>query len=103
MWMKLTLSPTRLCCASTMSTVGPHVRDLQNRGVANVTISGLPALSASAIDSSCIEHTGVRVQIGSTPCAFVVVGLCDARARLLTTGDGTFASIWNAASTGWLS
>jgi hypothetical protein len=49
--MKRTPSPSkRRRTASTTSTVGPHVRLSQKRGVANATTNGAPASTDSATD-----------------------------------------------------
>src|SRR5439155_12894123 len=91
-WTKFALAPTCFFTLSTMSTLGPHVREVQNLGVAKMTTDGLFVARASAIVISCMEHGGVRVQMGSTPRGFETVGLCEAIARPPTVGEGDLAS-----------
>src|SRR5512132_2717986 len=71
MWMKSTPEPFH-CFATdcTTWTTGPHVRDWQNWGVANVTTNGFFAASAAAtvvFRSSVSGGSAVEIVLGFTP------------------------------------
>src|SRR2546423_11957618 len=72
----------RLRTASTTSTTGPHVRLVQNLGVAKVTTNGTRAASAPAIDERSRSRSGgVRVvRLALLPCVVASVGVREAGA-----------------------
>src|SRR5262245_31224073 len=83
MGMKSTPEPFhRFATLSTMSTSGPHKRDWQNWGVANVTTNGRFAASAAAtvvFRSTVSGGSAVVIVLGFTPG--FSVGLTDGIAR----------------------
>src|SRR3954451_2489246 len=77
--------------AATTSTTGPHVRDVQNFGVANTTTNGLCAAIESATDQRRRSRSGgvrvVSVAMGASPS----FGVSERGAGDPTAGDAVFA------------
>src|SRR5262245_26654652 len=78
----------RLRTAETTSTTGPHVRDWQNCGVANVNTNGLCAASAWATDVRYSARSGWRevVSVVRSPPVLASVGVRDGIALSPTEG-----------------
>src|SRR4051812_16767294 len=68
---------TRFCTARTTSTVGPHVRDWQNFGVANATTKGTCAFTESATEYRRSDRSGGSAVVSSArlPCVLAIVGV----------------------------
>jgi hypothetical protein len=88
---RTSLSPTRRATSSTTSTVGPHVRLVQNFGVANVTTNGFFAFRDSATE--CLRRVssgGTRVvSFAKSPPVDSIVGVSDAIAGSPMSGSGS--------------
>src|SRR5690242_13437742 len=84
--MSSTRSRYASCTASSWSSTGPQYRLWHRAGVANMTATGLPEVSARSSDTVCSGHAGSRVHNGSTPCVAVTVGVGVASAFAPTTG-----------------
>ena len=100
----LTSLPVGSCLrvAETTSTTGPHVRDWQYCGVANVTTNGTRAASASATELRYSARSGWRevVRASRSPPVLARVGVRDGIARSPTEGAAlrclttTFPRAW---------
>src|SRR4051794_15972911 len=104
------LPEKRLRTASTTSTTGPHVRLVQNSGVANTSTNGTCARSESATEQRRSALSGgLRVvSARKLPCVLAIVGVRDAIARSPPSGAWlfrvtiTFPTAWTGEPpTGW--
>src|SRR5713101_5472587 len=105
-------TPLRAKCfstASVTSTTGPHVRLVQNFGVAKTSTNGACALSESATEYRRRGRSGglAVVKAARSPWVLASVGVRDGIARSPTAGAcGRFATFriakpWIGAPSGW--